>query len=431
MILDNMSQLAPVATDQSGVDEAVNIQTATTTNVPAMENGAAADDGDPVSNRNWMDNPLFVNKKTTIARIKHLFLIFLKQFDVDEYKILVKYLRHLLGKYRHESPIKLVEYLLEESAVKTSRASRLAFLPKIVQAESMSKLTNVDENVECCLFLDQDPMSIIKSFCVDETNENQLEPEDDLEDEDDEYEENNSRLKEEDDDEFSSDDDQDGSNLERDYNYFNSLNSNTIDHESSDQSVNEYTYNDDEYASIVDEDSTGEGDYEQKQQPTTTKSHHYRLQQKRRKFSEDIRCELERKFRANNFISGMEKRELAKKLHLTERQVQKWFVHRREKLRKINKMFTNGNDNGELAERPRRGKRKRMESCLLATEIDDVLVSQQQPIDNPTAKCEEILDNNECKSVESNKENVFTNSMKEKSKVVLADSGDDSKTGKI
>ncbi len=56
-----------------------------------------------------------------------------------------------------------------------------------------------------------------------------------------------------------------------------------------------------------------------------------------RKFSEAIRSELERKFLLNNFISGVEKAQLARKLELTERQVQKWFVHRREKLRRLEK----------------------------------------------------------------------------------------------
>jgi len=56
-----------------------------------------------------------------------------------------------------------------------------------------------------------------------------------------------------------------------------------------------------------------------------------------RKFSEKIRYELEMAFLAKNFISGLEKAELAKRLDLTERQVQKWFVHRREKLRRLEK----------------------------------------------------------------------------------------------
>lgn len=59
-----------------------------------------------------------------------------------------------------------------------------------------------------------------------------------------------------------------------------------------------------------------------------------------RKFSDKIRDELERKFLQNNFISGNEKTYLAKSLNLTERQVQKWFVHRREKLRRLEKKAT-------------------------------------------------------------------------------------------
>lgn len=59
-----------------------------------------------------------------------------------------------------------------------------------------------------------------------------------------------------------------------------------------------------------------------------------------RKFSDHITNELEQHFLKNNFISGSEKAKLAKKLSLTERQVQKWFVHRREKLRRLQKRAT-------------------------------------------------------------------------------------------
>ena len=62
-----------------------------------------------------------------------------------------------------------------------------------------------------------------------------------------------------------------------------------------------------------------------------------------RKFSEKIRNELERAFLANNFITGAQKKVLAKRLSLTERQVSKWFVHRREKLRRLEKRATNIN----------------------------------------------------------------------------------------
>ena len=62
-----------------------------------------------------------------------------------------------------------------------------------------------------------------------------------------------------------------------------------------------------------------------------------------RKFSDHIRIQLERSFLANNFITGDEKKVLANRLKLTERQVSKWFVHRREKLRRLEKRATNIN----------------------------------------------------------------------------------------
>jgi len=57
-----------------------------------------------------------------------------------------------------------------------------------------------------------------------------------------------------------------------------------------------------------------------------------------RKFNDEIRHELEMKFLQNNFISGVEKDQLAMRLNLTERQVKKWFEKRREKKRRIEKM---------------------------------------------------------------------------------------------
>ncbi len=62
-----------------------------------------------------------------------------------------------------------------------------------------------------------------------------------------------------------------------------------------------------------------------------------------RKFSDKIRNELEREFLANNFITGGQKKVLAKRLSLSERQVSKWFVHRREKLRRLEKRATDIN----------------------------------------------------------------------------------------
>lgn len=45
-------------------------------------------------------------KRSTVKRTKHLFLLFLRQFDVMEYEIVVRFLRVLLEKHRKE-PIKI------------------------------------------------------------------------------------------------------------------------------------------------------------------------------------------------------------------------------------------------------------------------------------------------------------------------------------
>ena len=54
-----------------------------------------------------------------------------------------------------------------------------------------------------------------------------------------------------------------------------------------------------------------------------------------RKFNDSTRAQLELKFAQNNFISRVEKDELATQLNLTERQVKKWFEKRREKKRRL------------------------------------------------------------------------------------------------
>ena len=64
-----------------------------------------------------------------------------------------------------------------------------------------------------------------------------------------------------------------------------------------------------------------------------------------RKFSDQIRMELEKHFQKNRYISGDEKKMLADKLNLTVRQVQKWFVHRREKFRRYEKHYGKKSNN--------------------------------------------------------------------------------------
>lgn len=44
--------------------------------------------------------------KYNIKRIKGLLLVFLKQFDIDEFRFLIKYLKNLLDRY-HTNPIEI------------------------------------------------------------------------------------------------------------------------------------------------------------------------------------------------------------------------------------------------------------------------------------------------------------------------------------
>lgn len=50
-------------------------------------------------------------KKDTVRRIKHLFLLFVRQFDVHEFEIMVRFLRVLLEKHKHE-PLKMFGKLI-------------------------------------------------------------------------------------------------------------------------------------------------------------------------------------------------------------------------------------------------------------------------------------------------------------------------------
>lgn len=51
-------------------------------------------------------------KKDTVRRIKHLFLLFVRQFDVHEFEIMVRFLRVLLEKHKHE-PLKMFGKLVK------------------------------------------------------------------------------------------------------------------------------------------------------------------------------------------------------------------------------------------------------------------------------------------------------------------------------
>ena len=96
-----------------------------------------------------------------------------------------------------------------------------------------------------------------------------------------------------------------------------------------------------------------------------------------RKFSDHIRMELEKNFQKNRYISGDDKKILADKLNLTVRQVQKWFVHRREKFRRFEKhhgkkQFNSNNDKTQQQDMPDE------EDEVLDEDLDDSKVKEEK-----------------------------------------------------
>lgn len=57
-----------------------------------------------------------INKNTKFKRMKHLFLIFLKQFEVDEYKLLIQFLQLIIDKY-NVNPSKLFGFLTSQDEI--------------------------------------------------------------------------------------------------------------------------------------------------------------------------------------------------------------------------------------------------------------------------------------------------------------------------
>ena len=257
------------------------------------------------------------HKKINIQRIKRLLLIFLKQFDVDEYAFLIKFLDLMLIKYQND-PAKIFVYLTEReynrrslnadkndclkdllsSYVETKTGPMIEDLVKCVEREN--GFSHEDEDIT---YLDEYQSDIIASFAMKEHEE----------------EANTSILD-------TSAVKQENEDVEPDF----------ID------DYNFYYYNQEENRSSDEDAAEFEEEGCLRQQVANSKPKNgkgrphtvFDAKMRVRKFSDSIRSELERKFVTNHFISGAEKAQLAVKLNLTERQVQKWFVHRREKLRR-------------------------------------------------------------------------------------------------
>lgn len=260
------------------------------------------------NNKNQLQQQQQSQQINSSKRMKHLFLIFLKQFQVDEYKQLINFLQITIDKY-NLNPSKLFGFLTsQEDLIDSSKqenkqhdssqfrrnlrnnSAKLAanFIQKklnnslIINGSTKNK---PETSSKAMLEMLANRNDIIDSFVMKETDNKQ---------EIDDYEEED---------------------------YWNETNNNNnTQFYPSDESISDKALADNSQTNGNSNKST-----------------------RIRKFSDKIRNELERSFLANNFITGGEKQILAKKLNLTERQVSKWFVHRREKLRRLEKRATNIN----------------------------------------------------------------------------------------
>ena len=233
--------------------------------------------------------------KINLKRIKRLLLIFLKQFDVDEFNFLIKFLEILFIKYA-DDPLKIFVYLTHLEADKTNST--------IDNNKKQVLIPPLDEEV--ITYLDEYKSDIIESFLMKDNDEELTESQVNKS-------QNNEELSEH---------DQEDNFDEFNYYYHNRENENDEDYDDQDDDVNKG------------DKSESDEDVALKKDSKITNKKNSNGTIRVRKFSERIRTELERKFLKNNFISGPEKTKLAKLLNLSERQVQKWFVHRREKLRR-------------------------------------------------------------------------------------------------
>ncbi|CAF0749462.1 unnamed protein product [Brachionus calyciflorus] len=180
-----------------------------------------------------------ISSNKNLIRIKHLLIIFLRQFDSEEFRLVCKYLKHILTKY-NEDPFEIYEILLCD----------------------LEKQGFYESNLD-----DAEKEELIKSFIIDDFNF------------------------------YSKETDSDESHQDRE-------------------------------EEIKSKKSQG-------------------------KLNDKIQAELEKKFQiSGDLLSANERKSLAKKLRISEKQVQKWFVERREQKSQKNsnksKTILVNNENLEL-----------------------------------------------------------------------------------
>jgi hypothetical protein len=204
--------------------------------------------------------------KINIKRIKRLLLIFLKQFDVDEYKFLIKFLDILFIKYLND-PMKIFVYLTKSNSVK-----------KREENFELKQTLDDDEDIN---YLDEYKSDIIESFLMKDNDDDQA-------CQDESFQMNKSQKINKDDEEVS---DLDQDNLDEFNYYYNNRENENNNDELELEEEEEDGVESASFSENVDEKATNK---------KRTTNGTIRV----RKFSESIRVELERKFLKNNFISG-------------------------------------------------------------------------------------------------------------------------------
>lgn len=300
-----------------------------------------------------------------LKRIKHLFRIFLKQFEVDEYKLLMQFLQLSINKYNSN------QFVIEDSSIKTAvetkqplfinnnnnkEVNRLK-VNKIEQTINMLR-NRIANNFE--VSLDDEELNLINGAYNQEYIKEDTYNQNGMIDENINSDEPNEMFNECDDDDYNSNiNDQyntvlyNSTPIRTNYNHNNSTTKEETNHElyenkipTNRETLNNYEQQQNRYASIRPKNDNidtlgqtitttlGTGKVIKKEDKVVVGSPRKFI----RKFNDEIRHELELKFLENNFISGIEKDRLATRLNLTERQVKKWFEKRREKKRRIEKM---------------------------------------------------------------------------------------------
>jgi hypothetical protein len=307
-----------------------------------------------------------------LKRIKYLFGLFVKQFTAEEYKLLMQFLQLSINRYNDNSSRECQNAISPRTKHTGGSTKRKPTHPtgprqnpkigKIEQTINMLKNRNelTDEEIPDVL-LDAEELHLIEILNQKDVPTTASPQFNDIEDYDDsEY-----------------------------INYDSCCPDGDYNVEEYEDEFNNYVYDEEEEdgeARYIAEDGnlTPSSDYNSKKGVLGGLVANSKVQVNSprkfiRKFDDEIRDELERKFLENNFISGVEKDQLAVRLNLTERQVKKWFEKRREKKRRMEKMNLSGSGKagrGKVATLTKRPAKEVVSSQALMSQMNEAVAAK-------------------------------------------------------